>query len=91
MKTQLLKPQIENKHMVAKSVEVEKAIKKAKALQQEYNELNHVYFKTHNDLKVLHLIELDWLTRDYGKMEAINVQWEKNLLELENTYLQQKE
>jgi hypothetical protein len=31
---------------------------------------------------------LDRLTRDYGKMEAISVQWEKNLLEIENTYLQ---
>jgi hypothetical protein len=30
---------------------------------------------------------LDWLIKDYGKMEAISVQWEKTLLELENTYL----
>jgi hypothetical protein len=35
-----------NKHLVAKGVEVEKAIKKAKTLQQEYNELNHVHLKT---------------------------------------------
>ncbi len=90
MKTQLLKLQIENKHLVAKSVEVEKAIKKVKTLQQEYSELNQAHFKIHNNLKALH-IELVWLTKDYGKIEAINVQQEKNLLELENTCLQQWE
>jgi hypothetical protein len=26
------------------------------------------------------------LTRDYGKMETISVQWEKNLLEIENLF-----
>jgi len=31
------------------------------------------------------------LTRDYGKMEAISVQREKNMLELESTCLQQRE
>jgi hypothetical protein len=36
-------------------------------------------------------IEFDQLTRDYGKMEALNVQHKKNLLELKNIYLQQKE
>jgi hypothetical protein len=46
MKVQLLKLQTKNKHLVAKGVEVEKAIKKAKALQQEYNELNRVHFKS---------------------------------------------
>lgn len=76
MKTQLLKLQIENKHLVTKSVEAEKAIKKAKALQQVYNELNQFHFKTRNNMKVLHT-DLDWLTKDYGKMEAINVQWKK--------------
>jgi hypothetical protein len=30
----------------------------------------------------------DWLTKDYGKMEAINLQWEKTLVKLENTCLQ---
>jgi Holliday junction resolvase-like predicted endonuclease len=35
-------------------------------------------------------IDLDQLTRDYGKMEAITVQRQKILLELDNTYLQQK-
>ncbi len=78
MKTQLLKLQVKNKHLVTKSVEVEKAIKKVQALQQEYNELNQVHFKTHNNMKALQT-DLDWLTRDYGKMEAINVQWEKNI------------
>jgi hypothetical protein len=52
----------------------------------EYNELNQAHFKTHNDLKALQ-IDLDWLTRDYGKMEAISVQQEFFLLELENIYL----
>jgi hypothetical protein len=37
--TLLLKLQAENKHLVAKGVEAEKTIKKAKALQFEYNEL----------------------------------------------------
>ncbi len=76
--------------MVAKSVKVERAIKKVEVLQQEYNKLNQVHLKTHNDLKALHT-DFDQLTRDYGKMESISVQWEKNLLELENTCLQQKE
>jgi len=58
VKIKLLKLQIENKHLVAKSVEVEKAIKNVKTLQQKYNELNHVHFKTHNDLKVLHILTL---------------------------------
>jgi hypothetical protein len=39
MKTQFLKLQVENKHLVAKSVEAERAIKKAEALRLEYNEL----------------------------------------------------
>jgi hypothetical protein len=39
--------------MVAKTIEANKAIKKFETLQQEYNELNHVHFKSHNDLKVL--------------------------------------
>jgi hypothetical protein len=30
-------------------------------------------------------------TRDYGKMEAINVQLEKIMFELESTYWQKKE
>jgi hypothetical protein len=47
-------------------------------LQQEYNELNQAQFKTHNDLKALQ-INHDRLTRDYGKMEIINVQQEQIL------------
>ncbi len=58
MKIKLLKLQIENKHLVAKSVEVEKAIKNVRTLQQKYNELNHAHLKTHNDLKVLHILTL---------------------------------
>ncbi len=76
--------------MVAKSVEVERATKKVKALQSKYNELTRAHFKTHNDVKTLQT-DLDWLTKDYGKMEVINVQQEKTLLELENTCFQQKE
>jgi hypothetical protein len=34
------------KHLVAKGVEAEKVIKKAKVLQQEYNELNRAHFKS---------------------------------------------
>ncbi len=45
MKAQLLQMQTQNKHMVAKGVEVERVIKKVEALQQEYNELNQVHFK----------------------------------------------
>ncbi len=86
MKTQLLKLQIEKKHLVVESVEVERIIKKVEALQLEYNELTQVHFKTHNDLKTLQT-NLDQLIRDYGKMEAISVQQENNLLELENTCL----
>ncbi len=58
--------------MVAKSVEVERAIKKVEALQQEYNELNQVHFKTHNDMKALQT-DFDWLEKDFGKMEATDV------------------
>jgi hypothetical protein len=72
--------------LVTKIVEVKKVIKKAEILQHEYIELNQAHFKTHNDLKALQ-IDFDKLTRDYDKMEAIGVQWEKNLLELENTCL----
>jgi len=39
VKTQLLKLQAKNKHLVVKNVEVERAIKKDEALQLEYNEL----------------------------------------------------
>jgi hypothetical protein len=39
MKTQVLKLQAENKHLIAKSVEAKSAIKMAKALHLEYNEL----------------------------------------------------
>jgi len=60
---------------------------KIETLQSEYNKLTQAHFKTHNDLKTLH-IDLDWFTRDYSKVVAINVQWEKTMLELENTYLQ---
>jgi hypothetical protein len=52
-KTYNLKLQIKNKHLVAKTIETNKAIKKAKALQHEYNELNQAHFKGRNDLKVL--------------------------------------
>ncbi len=90
MKTQLLKLQVENKYFVANSVEVERVIKKVEALQLEYNELTQAHFKTRNDLKTLQ-INLDRLIKDYGKMEAISVQQEKTLLELENTCLQLRE
>ncbi len=89
-KTQLLKLQIENKHLIAKGVDVEKIINKAKALQQEYNELNQAHLKTHNDLKTLQ-IDFDRLTKDYGKMEAISVQQDKFFVKLEDTCLQQWE
>ncbi len=56
----------------------------------EYNDLNQAHFKTRNDLKTLHT-DFDWLIKYYGKMETISVQQEKNLLELENTCLQQRE
>ncbi len=90
MKTQLLKLQTNNQHLVVKSVEAERTIKKVETLQLKYNELTHAHFKTYNDLKTLH-VDLDQLTRDYGQMEAISVQQEMILLELENTYLQQRE
>ncbi len=86
MKTQLLKLQIKNKHLVVKSVEYKRIIKKVETLQLEYNELTQAHFKTRNDFKTLH-IDFDQLTRDYGKMEASNVQQEMILLELENTCL----
>ncbi len=85
MKTQLFKLQVENKHLVAKNVEAERVIKKAKTLQSKY-ELTHVHFKTRNDLKTLQT-NFDRLIRNYGTMEAISVQWEKNLLDLENICL----
>ncbi len=90
VKAQLLKLHTKNKHLVAKGVEVKKEIKKVEALQQEYNELNLAHFKTRYDLKGLQ-IDLHWLTRAYGKMEAISVQHEKEFIELENTCLQQRE
>ncbi len=76
--------QIKNKHLVAKGVEVEKAIKKAEVLQQEYNEFNQVHFKNYNDLKALQT-NYDWLIKDYGKMETINLQWKKTRVELKDT------
>ncbi len=88
MKTQLLKLHIDNRHLVAKGVEVEKVIKKVKVLQQDYNELNEVHFKSHDDLKALQT-NYDQLMKDYGKMESINVQQEKTLVQLEHTCLQQ--
>ncbi len=48
-----LKLQTDNKHLVAKIVEIDKVIRKVEVLQQEYNELNQAHFKSHNDLKVL--------------------------------------
>jgi hypothetical protein len=35
--------------------------------------------------------DLDWLTRDYGKMEIISAQSKKILVQLDNNYLQQSE
>lgn len=58
--------------MFAKTTGVDKAIRKAESLKQEYNELNQVHFKSHNDLKVLQN-DYDRLMKDYGKMEVINV------------------
>ncbi len=72
MKTYLLTQQKKNKHIVAKGVEVERTIKKVETLQSKYNELTQVHFKICNDLKTLQT-DIDWLTKDYGKMEAINV------------------
>ncbi len=51
LKAQNLKLQIDNKYLVAKCVEAEKAIQKAEVLQQKYNELNQVHFKSCKDLK----------------------------------------
>ncbi len=87
MKAQLLKQQTKSKHLVTKGVEVERAIKKAKTLQFEYNELTQVHFKICNDLKTLQT-NLDRLAKDYGKVEAINVQQERTMLEFESTCLQ---
>jgi len=59
--------------MVTKTAKVDKAIRKVKTLQHEYNELNYFHFKRRNDLKVLQT-DYDQLIRDYGKMEAVGVQ-----------------
>lgn len=72
--------------MVTKGVKAKKGTKKAKALQQEYNELNQVHFKPHNDLKTLQT-DFDWLTKDYGKMEQeqskkVNIDMENCTYEL---------
>jgi hypothetical protein len=40
-----LKLQIKNKHLLAKTIETNKAIKKVKVLQHEYNELNQAHFQ----------------------------------------------
>jgi dynactin complex subunit len=45
VKTQFLKLQTKNKHLVAKNVEVERVIKKAEALQSEYNELTQARYQ----------------------------------------------
>jgi hypothetical protein len=58
--------------LVAKVVEAKRTIKKVETIQSEYIELTQAHFKTHNDFKTLQT-NLDWLTRDYGKMKAINV------------------
>ncbi len=59
--------------MVTKTAKVDKAIRKVKTLQHEYNELNYFHFKSRNDLKVLQT-DYDQLIRDYGNMEAVGVQ-----------------
>ncbi len=85
-KAHILKLQSENKHLVTKGVEAKKVIKKVKALQKNYNELNQAHFKSRNDFKAL-WVNNDRLVRDYGKMETINVQQEQTLAGLDNTYL----
>jgi len=60
--------------MVAKGTEAKKVIKNVETLQQQYNELNHLArFESQNDFKALQTDHV-WLTRDYGKMEVVNVQ-----------------
>lgn len=49
----MAKLQVDNNHLVAKAIGANKAIKKVKSPQQEYNELNQVHFKRCNDLKSL--------------------------------------
>ncbi len=68
VKAQFLKQQSKNKHLVTKGVEAKRIIKKAKTLLFEYNELIQAHFKTANDLDLQ--TNFDWLTKDYGKMEA---------------------
>ncbi len=70
VKARLLKLQIKNKHLVAKGVEVEKTIKKAKALQQEYNELNQVHFKNCNYFKALQT-NYDWLMKIMARWKLL--------------------
>jgi len=45
MKAQLLKQQRKNKHLINKSIEAKRAIKKVQTLQSKYNELTQVHFK----------------------------------------------
>ncbi len=70
---QVAKLQIDNNHLVAKAIGVDKAIKKVESPQQEYNELDQVHFKRCNDLKSLQA-NYDQLMRDYRKMKVVSIQ-----------------
>ncbi len=59
-------------------------------LQQEYVELNEFNWKTHYDF--IHLqFDLEWMTRDYAKMEESTLEQQGIIIDLEQTYQDLKE
>jgi hypothetical protein len=52
--------------------QVEQVVRKVESLQLEYNELNKLNWKTHNDLKHLQS-EHEQMTQVYNKMEQSNM------------------
>ncbi len=63
---------------------------KTKTLQHEYNYRNKVNWNTWNDLKTLQN-DHEHMTRNYNKIEQFNMQHEKTITNLEQTYDDKKE
>ncbi len=64
--------------------EVEQIVKKIENLQHEYAKLNQFSWKTNNDLTCLQ-VDLEWMTRDYAKMEKYNLEQQGTIIGLERT------
>ncbi len=81
---------IENQNLSLRVIQGEQSTMKTKTLQHEYNYFNKVNWKTWNDLKTLQN-DHEHMVQNYNKMEQYNMQQEKTMTNLEQTYDDKKE